>query len=243
MDAPVARAAGGEGQSRMTLRGKSDTGWSALVQKWKVTQTRLRERIIIAPLEPLPRFVAGADCAFSADKKTIFAAAVVYDRETQRVVEVAHAALPAEFPYVPGFLSFREGPAVKHAVRALKHEFGAILFDGQGFAHPRRCGIASHLAIELDQPGIGVGKSRLIGTFENPALKAGAIALLMDSEEQIGAVLRTQKGIRPVFVSVGHRVDLVSAVKLVLACCKRYRIPEPTRQADIEVDKLKRQSA
>jgi deoxyribonuclease V len=227
----------------MTIRGKSDPGWAALVAEWKETQTRLRRRMIVAPLEPLPRFVAGADCAFSADKKTIFAAAVVYDRETQLVVEIAHATRPVEFPYVPGFLSFREGPAVKQAIGALKHEFGAILFDGQGFAHPRRCGIASHLAIELDRPGVGVGKSRLIGTSANPALKAGSTAPLVDGEEQIGVVLRTQNGIRPVFVSVGHRVDLASALKLVLACCTRYRIPEPTRQADIEVARLKSRSA
>ena len=223
----------------MTLRGKSDPGWPALVGDWKATQARLRERMVVATLEPLPRFVAGADCAFSADKQTIFAAAVVYDREARRIVDVAHAKRPAEFPYVPGFLSFREGPAIKQAFGALKHEFGAILFDGQGFAHPRRCGIASHLAIEFDRPGVGVGKSRLIGTSANPAAKAGSTAPLMDGEEQIGAVLRTQNGIRPVFVSVGHRVDLDSAVKLVLACCSRYRIPEPTRQADIEVAKLK----
>jgi deoxyribonuclease V len=224
----------------MMLRRKSDPDWAALVAEWKATQTHLRQRMIVAPLEPLPRFVAGADCAFSADKKTIFAAAVVYDRESQRVIEVSHAALPVEFPYVPGFLSFREGPVVKQVIRALKHEFGAILFDGQGFAHPRRCGIASHLAIELDRPAVGVGKSRLIGTFENPALKAGSMAPLMDGEEQIGVVLRTQKGIRPIFVSIGHHADLASAVKLALACCTRYRIPEPTRQADIEVAKLKR---
>ena len=96
----------------MTLRGKSDPDWSALVGKWKVEQSRLRERMRVVPLEPLPRFVAGADCAFSDDKQIIFAAAVVYDRETQRIIEVAHATRPAEFPYVPGFLSFREGPAV-----------------------------------------------------------------------------------------------------------------------------------
>jgi deoxyribonuclease V len=198
--------------------------------------------MIVEPLEPLPRFVAGADCAFSNDKQTIFAAAVVYDRETQRVIEISHAMRPAEFPYVPGFLSFREGPAVLQVVRSLKHEFGAILFDGHGFAHPRRCGIASHLAIELDKPGIGVAKSLLIGTFGKLALKAGATTPLTDDDEQIGVVLRTQKGIRPVFVSVGHRVDLISAIKLVLACSTRYRIPEPTRQADIEVAKLKRQS-
>ena len=225
-----------------TLRGKSAPGWAALVAEWKATQTRLCERMIVAPLEPLPRFVAGADCAFSTNKQTIFAAAVVYDRETQLVVEIAHATRPAEFPYIPTFLSFREGPAIKQVIGALKHGFDAILFDGQGFAHPRRCGIAVHLAIELDVPGVGVGKSRLIGEFANPAMKAGSIAPLMDGEEQIGVVLRTQKGVRPVFVSIGHRVDLASAIQLVLACCTRYRIPEPTRQADIEVAKLKRQS-
>ncbi|MGA3283949.1 MAG: endonuclease V [Verrucomicrobiota bacterium] len=226
----------------MTLRGKSDPNWSALVGKWKAEQSRLRERMILAPLEPLPRLVAGADCAFSDDKQTIFAAAVIYDRETQCIIEVAHATRSAEFPYVPGFLSFREGPAVMQAVCALRHEFGAILFDGQGFAHPRRCGIASHLAIQLDKPGVGVAKSRLMGTFGKLASNAGATAPLKDGDEQIGVVLRTQKGIRPVFVSIGHRMDLASAIKLVLACCTRYRIPEPTRQADIEVTKLKRQS-
>jgi deoxyribonuclease V len=102
------------------------------------------------------------------------------------------ATRPAEFPYVPGLLSFREGPAVTQAVRALQHEFGAILFDGQGFAHPRRCGIASHLAIKLDRPGIGVAKSRLIGTFGKLASNAGATAPLMDDDEQLGFVLRTQ---------------------------------------------------
>ena len=224
----------------MTLRGKSDPGWPALVEKWKATQTRLRRQMIVAPLEPLPRFVAGADCAFSADKQTIFAAAVVYDREAGKIIEIAHAVQPVEFPYIPTFLSFREGPAIKQAIGALQHEFGAILFDGQGFAHPRRCGIASHLAIELDVPGVGVAKSRLIGEFGKFSLNAGATTPLLDGEEQIGVVLRTQKGIRPVFVSIGQRVDLDSAVKLVLACCTRYRLPEPTRQADIEVAKLKR---
>jgi deoxyribonuclease V len=226
----------------MTLRGKSDPGWSALVAEWKAVQGRLRQRMIIAPLEPLPRFVAGADCAFSADKQTIFAAAVVYDRETQCVVEVARVTRAAEFPYLPTFLSFREGPAIQQAIGGLKHEFGAMLFDGQGYAHPRRCGIAAHLAIELDQPGVGVGKSRLLGTFGKLALQAGATTPLMDDDEQIGVVLRTQKNLRPVFVSVGHRVDLAASVKLVLACCTRHRIPEPTRQADLEVAKLKRAS-
>src|SRR5690606_22468945 len=150
------------------MRGKKDPDWAQLVEGWKQTQNDMRQRMIVQPLEPLPRFVAGADVAFSADKQTVFAAAVVYDRETQTIVDIARAAVPAEVPYIPGFLSFREGPALFQAISRLKHPFGAICCDGQGYAHPRRCGLACHIAITLDIPGIGVGKSRLVGTFDDP---------------------------------------------------------------------------
>jgi deoxyribonuclease V len=219
---------------------KTDPNWAALVEEWKATQRGLREKLVVQPLDPLPRFVAGADAAFSEDKQHVFAAAVVYDRQEQRIVEVAHARRPAEVPYVPGFLSFREGPAVREAVGDLKHEWGAICFDGQGYAHPRRCGLASHMSILLDVPGVGVAKTRFIGTYDEPAPAAGSASPLMDNGEQIGLVLRTRDGTRPLFVTIGHKVDLGSARRLVLACCTRYRIPEPTRQADIEVAKLKR---
>lgn len=222
------------------LRGKLDPGWKKLVESWKATQNELRRRLIVAPLRPLPRFVAGADAAFSPDKQTVFAAAVVFDRAEARIVEVAHATRSAEIPYVPGFLSFREGPTLLDAIAKLTHPWGAICFDGQGYAHPRRCGIAAHLSIQLDVPGVGVAKSRLTGTFLDPPAEAGSGAPLMDGTEQIGVVLRTRARTRPLFVSVGHRVDLETAVELVLACCTRYRIPEPTRQADIEVAKLKK---
>ena len=226
------------------LRGKHDPDWKDLVEQWKARQRELRQKLIIAPLpEPLPRFVAGGDGAFSDDKLTVFAAAVIYDRVEQRVIEVTHAARPAEVPYVPTFLAFREGPAVMEAIGKLTHPYGVICFDGQGYAHPRRCGLASYLSIQLDVPGVGVAKSRLIGTFDDPAHEAGATSPLMDREEQIGLVLRTRAKTRPVFVSIGHRIDLESARRLVLACCTKYRIPEPTRQADIEVAKLKRRLA
>src|SRR5205823_1551297 len=114
---------------------------------------------------------------------------------------------------------------------------------GQGYAHPRRCGFASHMSIVLDVPGVGVGKSRLIGTFADPAPEAGASSPLTDKSEQIGLVLRTRPRVRPLFISVGHKVDLASAAALVIACCTKYRVPEPTRQADIEIAKLKRQIA
>jgi deoxyribonuclease V len=222
------------------FRSKLDPDWSSLVEQWKQQQRTLRQRMVITPLRPLPRFVAGADAAFSDDKQTVLAAAVVYDRTERRIVEIVHATRPAEVPYVPGFLSFREGTAVLAAIGKLKQPYGAILFDGQGYAHPRRCGLAAHMSITLDIPGVGVAKTRFIGTFDEPATPAGSASPLMDAGEQIGLVLRTQNAVRPLFISIGDRVDLDSAKELVLACCTRYRLPEPTRQADIEVGKLKR---
>jgi deoxyribonuclease V len=221
------------------MPGRLDPRWSDLVDAWKSTQAARRRKLIVTPLRPLPRFVAGADAAYSDDKQSVFAAAVVYDCLEQRIVEVSHATGAVEVPYVPTFLSFREGPVLRAAIDKLEHSFGAICFDGQGFAHPRRCGIASHLSIELDVPGVGVAKSRLIGTHQDPPAEAGAAAALMDEGEQIGLVLRTRSNVKPLFISIGHRVDLDSARDLVMACCTRYRVPEPTRQADIEVDRLK----
>jgi deoxyribonuclease V len=215
--------------------------YAQIMTEWKATQAQLRARMVVAPLRPMPRFVAGADAAFSADKSTVYAAAVVYDREEKRILEVAHAVGEVGAPYIPGFLSFREGPTVLKAIGKLKRPFGVICFDGQGYAHPRRCGLASHLLVTLDVPGVGVAKSRLIGTHLEPAIPAGSTEPLMDGDEQIGLVLRTQESVRPLYISIGHRVDLRTAAELAMACCTRYRIPEPTRQADIEVAKLKRQ--
>jgi deoxyribonuclease V len=224
------------------MRRRTDPDWPGLVEQWKQTQLDLRQRLLVEPLTPLPRFIAGADAAFSADKSTVFAAAVVYDRVEQRIVEIRLASGPAEVPYVPGFLSFREGPTLLQAIRKLQHPFGAILFDGQGYAHPRRCGIATHLGIELNITAVGVGKSRLIGTFTPPPSAAGAFSPLVDGDEEIGCVLRTRQAVSPLFISIGHRIDLPSARELVLACCAGCRIPEPTRQADIEVGRAKHAS-
>jgi deoxyribonuclease V len=220
-------------------RGKSDPDWPDLIQSWKKTQLALRKKMRIEPLDPLPRFVAGADAAFSTDKQKVLAAAVVYDRIEKRIIEIAHATRPIEFPYIPTFLSFREAPTVIDAIAKLKHPWGVICLDGQGYAHPRRCGLAAHISILLDRPGVGIAKSRLIGTFKDPANSAGSSSSLMDKDEQIGLVLRTRQGVKPLFVSIGHRINLKSAAELALACVSRYRIPEPTRQADIEVAKLK----
>lgn len=148
------------------------------------------------------------------------------------VVEQVLAERPVTFPYVPGLLSFREAPVILDALERLENTPQVLMFDGQGIAHPRRLGIASHLGVVLDHPSIGCAKSRLTGAYTDPAPQRGSRAWLRDGEELIGAVLRTRDRVKPVFVSIGHRVSLDTAVDLVLRCGGGYRLPEPTRRAD-----------
>jgi len=143
------------------------------------------------------------------------------------------------FPYVPGLLTFREGPALLEAFGRLENKPDLIFFDGQGLAHPRRLGLASHLGIFLDTPSIGCAKSRLVGRYTQPPEKKGGWTRLTDRGELVGAVLRTRTGVSPVFVSVGHRVDLDSAISLTLSACRKYRLPEPIRAAHSLVTRLK----
>jgi deoxyribonuclease V len=159
------------------------------------------------------------------------------------VVERQGAVCDMRFPYVPGLLSFREAPALLEAFAKIESDPDVVLFDGQGLAHPRRFGIASHLGLWLDRPTIGCGKTRLIGKFREPGVKAGAVARLTDNGDTIGMVVRTKHKTKPIFVSVGHRADLGTAVRLVLSCCRGYRIPEPTRQAHLHVNEMRRQGA
>src|SRR5688572_8226961 len=210
------------------------------LEAWKQKQHDLRRRIRVRPLHRLPRYVAGVDCAFSRDKRFVYSVALVWDRQRDEVVDRSEIVRENDIPYVPGFLSFREGPAATAAVMGLTHSFGAALFDGQGYAHPRRCGFAAHLSVEMNLIGAGVAKSRLIGTHDTPGLQRGDSTPLVDEGEVIGTVLRTRDGTRPLYISVGNRIDLPSAERLVLACCTRYRIPEPTRLADRAVAALKR---
>ena len=210
------------------------------VDEWKAYQAELRGRLRVEKLGELPRFVAGVDCAFTADKKMVLSVAVVWDNHEKRIVDVSEASRPCEVPYVPGFLSFREGPAVTAAIGGLSHEFGAVLFDGQGQAHPRRCGLATHVGVEMDLVSVGVAKSRLTGTHDEPGETRGSRVDLIDKGELVGTVLRTRDRVKPLYVSIGHRVDLDSAASLVMACVTRYRLPEPTRQADRLVGELKR---
>jgi deoxyribonuclease V len=206
--------------------------WTGTTEPWKAIQEEIRHRVVIQPLDPLPRFIGGADCAFRKPTNEVRAAAVVYDRVEQRIVEQHYVVEPCRVPYVPTYLSFREIPAILHVLEKLKTKFDALLIDGQGLAHPRRCGIATHLGVLLDLPTVGCAKSRLIGTHDEPAPEAGSSVPLMDKSEQIGVVLRTKDKTNPLYVSVGHKSDLDTAIALVFACRTKYRIPEPTRVAD-----------
>lgn len=175
--------------------------------------------------------VAGIDVGYEDGGATTRAAVVVLAFPGLELLEQAVARLPTRFPYVPGLLSFREGPAVLAALAQLSAPPDLMLYDGQGIAHPRRLGIASHLGVLLDIPSIGVAKSRLTGTPAEPGPEKGDWVALEDKGEVIGAVLRSRRGVAPLYVSTGHRVSLETAIGLVLACTPRYRLPETTRQA------------
>ena len=161
-------------------------------------------------------------------------------RVSFELVETVTASAKLTFPYIPGLLSFREAPACLAAVRKLTSKPDLFLIDGQGIAHPRRLGLAAHLGLFLDKPTVGCAKSRLTGTFDEPAPEKGASSSLYDGEEVIGAVVRTRSNVKPLFISVGHRCRLEDAIRLTLACTTKYRLPEPTRLAHQTVGRLKR---
>lgn len=196
----------------------------------RVRHSRLRKR---------PRLVAGIDCAFTPDKKKIIGCAVVLKYPQMDIIEIRHAVRKVTFPYIPGLLSFREAPVCLDAVEKLKHKPDLFMIDGQGVAHPRRLGLAAHLGLFFDKPTIGCAKSRLIGDYEQPKIQRGSFTWLKDGGEIIGAVVRTRSGVKPLFISVGHRCTLNDAINWTLNCATKYRLPEPTRLADIEVAKLK----
>jgi len=188
--------------------------------------------------EPL-RLVAGVDVSSARFGNAVHAAVVLYDLASREVVEIATASAGMSFPYVPGLLSYRELPVVLEAFRRLSGVPEVVLVDGQGLAHPRRLGIASHLGLWLEVPTIGCAKSRLCGEHDEVGpLRGDAVPLLVDGAA-VGCVLRTRDRIRPLYVSPGHRVDIERAVQVVLACGRGYRLPEPTRQAHIESNRLR----
>jgi len=194
---------------------------------------RLAARVTGSSEGIAPRLIAGVDMAVNKRGGMATAAVVVLGYPELNLVETRVVSGEINFPYVPGLLSFRESPLILAACEQLTLTPDLILVDGQGIAHPRRIGLASHLGLFLDTPTIGCAKSRLCGRHETPTIEAGGYAELVDSGEVIGAALRTKSGVNPVYVSIGHRIDLRSAICWVLECCRGYRLPEPTRLAHL----------
>jgi deoxyribonuclease V len=214
--------------------------WSLTPKEAVELQKKLRERVRIEPPEGKIETVAGADISFNKFDPTIYTAVVVLRLPTLEVVEEVGIVSETKFPYVPGLLSFRESPSVLEAWARLKTEPDAVMFDGQGLAHPRRVGIASHVGLIVNRPTLGCAKSVLVGRYEEPGPTRGSWTPLVDKGETVGAALRTKDRVQPIYVSPGHLMDVESAVELTLRCHGGYRQPEPTRRAHLLVNALRR---
>jgi deoxyribonuclease V len=220
--------------------------WNLSYSQAREVQADLACKVEFTRLKKSPKLIAGIDCAFSKDGERILAVVVILRPPQFELVETVSASRKVTFPYIPGLLSFREAPVCLAAVEKLQTPPDVFIIDGQGIAHPRRLGLAAHLGLFLDQPAIGCAKSRLTGTYEEPPLEKGGYSLLKDEKrkqntqsEIIGAVVRTRTNVKPVFVSVGHKCLLEDAIRVVLDCAVKYRLPEPTRLAHQAVSRLK----
>jgi deoxyribonuclease V len=213
--------------------------WPGDLQGARKLQEILQKKVNIIPLKKEPKYIAGVDAAFLNNK--VIGVACLYKYPEIHFIEEAYAVTEILFPYIPGFLSFREGPAIISALKGLRKKPDIILFDGQGIAHPKRLGIASHVGVLLNIPTIGCAKSRLIGTYKEPGPKKGTCSSLLYKKEIVGVVLRTKDNVKPLFVSPGNRIDIQGSIEIVLACSQGCRIPEPLRRADLISKKIKRE--
>ena len=181
--------------------------------------------------------IAGADVSYYKNK--MITGIVILKFPQLEIIEKKSSVSSVNFPYIPGLLTFREGPSILAAFKKIKNEPDIILFDGQGIAHPRRMGIATHLGLFLDKPTIGCAKSRLSGKYTSVGEEKGDYALLKEGEEILGAVLRTRREVKPVFISPGHKIDLPNSIEIVLKCIIKYRLPLPVREAHIFVNQIR----
>jgi deoxyribonuclease V len=209
-------------------------------------QKRLRSQVRIQPLDVPVRLVAGCDISFNKFSDEVYAGIVVLKLPDLEVVARATAVTRARFPYIPGLLSFRETPALLDAWDQLSARPDVLMLDGQGLAHPRRFGIACHLGLLTDTPSLGCAKTVLVGKYEEPDARAGSYSLMLHKGETVGAAVRTRDRVAPVYISVGHLIDLKGAIEVALRCVRgypqkpRYRIPEPTRLAHLLVNAIRR---
>jgi len=217
--------------------------WNVSPAEAKRIQTELGKRVDLQNDFSRVNLIAGADLSIDKASNEGFAGVIVYTFPDLNEVERRHAHRKLSFPYIPGLLAFREAPVLLEAFAKVEREPDVIVFDGQGIAHPRGLGIATHMGLVLDKPTIGCAKSRLTGSFEEPGPEVGDYSPLVFGEKTIGAVLRTRHNVKPVFISQGHKIDLETCIDLLLKCNDGYRIPKPTREADHFVGELKRSRA
>jgi len=201
-------------------------------------QETLAQCVRLEPLRRQPETAAGVDAAYAGEE--IVAVAVLFDLATLTPVERSFVVARPALPYIPGFLSFREGPHLAEAVRRLSRRPDLLIVDGQGIAHPKRFGLACRVGVDLGVPAIGCAKSRLVGEYVEPAAERGSRTPLLDRKEAVGAVLRTRSSVRPVFVSPGHLITIDEAVAMVLRTTAGFRLPEPQREADRFAAEIKR---
>lgn len=220
------------------LKSLASLKWPEDKDTAKEVQLSLSKAVKLKPLRKPPALVAGVDSAFFGDR--IVSAVCLFKYPELTLIEENHAVREVTFPYIPGLLSFREGPAVIEAIKGLKNRPDVILFDGQGIAHPRGLGIASYVGVLLGIPSIGCAKSRLIGSYIEPGKRKGSFTCLEHGGNVIGAVLRTQTSVKPLFISPGNLIDLAGSIEVTLGSTGRYRLPEPTRCADMLSGRLKK---
>ena len=214
--------------------------WNVTPREAAQIQLRLRERLELADRLPKIETVAGADVALDLQRRRAIAGVIVYSYPEMNEIERVWAERELTFPYVPGLLSFREIPVLLKAFAKLRRAPDLIFCDGQGYAHPRRFGIACHLGVLLDRPTIGCAKSILVGTAEELPQRAGSWTSLMDKGETVGVALRTREGVKPVYLSQGHRISLERTIEFTQTVADGFRIPRPTREADHFVEAVKR---
>ncbi|HSF31823.1 MAG TPA: deoxyribonuclease V [Candidatus Tectomicrobia bacterium] len=222
------------------MKAKALHPWQVTTHEAIAIQKRLRQQVITENTLAEVRYIAGADIATSKDSPKAYAGVVVLSYPALDVVEERGLEDEVTFPYVPGLLAFREGPALIKVFEQLSTEPDVIVFDGQGLAHPRGMGIATHMGLVFDKPSIGCAKSLLFGRYQEPDQEKGAWAELRDPQGRIiGAVLRTKPKTTPIFVSIGHRLDLPAAIRILIEGTRGVRIPEPTRLAHNFVTQLR----
>ena len=216
-------------------------GWDVTAREAIEIQNQLKTRIILenGPERENISRIAAADVSYDKSTNTVYAAVMVFSFPDLSLLEEKHVSSAATFPYVPGLLVFREGPALIRAFKEIGQKPDVVIFDGQGIAHPRGIGIATHMGILLDKPSIGCAKTVLVGDFEEPKETAGSYTPLVKNSVQLGVALRTKDRVEPVFVSVGHKIDLTTAIDIVRKCSRGYRLPEPIRQAHILSNRLR----